>query len=134
MKRYMLDTNTAGSIIKGDTPAVDHHLLAVGMEQLFISAVTEGELHYGVSLLAESVRLKNAVAGFLLRVTILSWDSVAAKHYGQLRASLRAGQPMGILDTMIAAHALANGLILVTNDQGFDRIKHLRIEDWTIPD
>ncbi len=69
---------------------------------------------------------------FFLRVAILPWDSDAAQQYGQLRATLeRGGQPMGNLDVMIAAHALAVGTILVTNDRAFARIKKLKIEDWT---
>jgi tRNA(fMet)-specific endonuclease VapC len=65
-------------------------------------------------------------------VAILPWDSDAARKYGQLRAVLeRDGQPMGNLDVMIAAHALAVGAVLVTNDQAFARIKKLKVEDWT---
>jgi tRNA(fMet)-specific endonuclease VapC len=69
---------------------------------------------------------------FLLRVTILPWDSDAAQQYGALRAVLeREGQPMGSLDIMIGAHALAAGLILVTNDRAFGRIAGLKAQDWT---
>ena len=65
-------------------------------------------------------------------MTILAWDSPAAQHYGPLRAALeREGQPMGNFDMMIAAHALASGLILATSDRAFNRIKKLKIEDWT---
>jgi len=65
-------------------------------------------------------------------VTILPWDSDAARRYGLLRATLEGeGQPMGNLDVMIAAHALAVGAVLVTNDQAFARIKKLKVEDWT---
>ena len=97
-----------------------------------MSTVTEGELRYGMARRPEATRLKLIVEEFLLRLTILEWDSAAAQHYGHLRAALeRDGQCMGSLDMMIAAHALAYGLILVTNDQAFKRIKKLKIEDWT---
>ncbi len=67
-----------------------------------------------------------------MHVTILPWDSDAAQQYGQLRATLeRDGQPMGNLDTMIGAHALAAGAVLVTHDHAFRRIKKLKVEDWT---
>ena len=67
-------------------------------------------------------------------MTILPWDSEAAQHYGQIRAALeRQGQPMGDLDMMIGAHALAPGAILVTNDRAFTRLKALKVEDWTKP-
>jgi len=71
---------------------------------------------------------------FLLRVTILPWDSDAARQYGQLRAILeRRGMVMGSLDMMIGAHALASGLTLVTNDGAFERISGLKLQDWTRP-
>jgi tRNA(fMet)-specific endonuclease VapC len=78
--------------------------------------------------------LRTIVDEFLLRMTTLPWDSEAAQHYGQIRAALgRDGRPMGNLDMMIGAHALALGAVLVTNDQAFTRIKELTIEDWTKP-
>lgn len=129
--RYLLDTNTAGCIIKGNVPTVRQRLARIPMEQVAISAVTEGELRYGVARL-DSARLEAIVAEFLLRLTIHPWDSGAAQSYGLLRATLeKQGQPMGNLDLMIAAHALALGLVLVSNDQAFRRIKKLRVEDWT---
>jgi tRNA(fMet)-specific endonuclease VapC len=67
-----------------------------------------------------------------LWVAILPWDSSAARQYGALRAVLeREGLPMGNLDMMIASHALALGLILVTGDQAFRWVKKLKMEDWT---
>ena len=102
------------------------------MAQLAISAVTEGELRFGLARRPEATRLRQVVEEFLLRVAILPWDSDAAHHYGHLRASLeRDGQPMGNLDTLIAAHALATSSVLVTNDHAFSRIKKLKVEDWT---
>jgi tRNA(fMet)-specific endonuclease VapC len=63
---------------------------------------------------------------------VLDWDSSAAKEYGSLRAALeREGQTMGNLDMMIAAHALAAGVVLVTHDIAFARIRRLKTEDWT---
>jgi tRNA(fMet)-specific endonuclease VapC len=77
--------------------------------------------------------LEQLVEEFLLRITVLAWDSGAAKQYGPLRAEFeRLGQPIGYLDTLIGAHALAIGATLVTNDQAFSRIKKLRLEDWTV--
>ena len=80
----------------------------------------------------QATRLHSLIEDFFLRVAILPWDSEAAQHYGHLRASLeRDGRPMGNLDTMIAAHAIALGATLVTNDRAFARIKKLKVEDWT---
>jgi tRNA(fMet)-specific endonuclease VapC len=129
---YLLDTNIASCIIKGNSPAVDRRLVRVPMEQLAVSAVTEGELRFGAARLPHAARLRAMVEEFFLRVAILPWDSDAAQQYGQLRATLEhEGQPMGNLDVMIASHALAVGAVLVTNDQAFARIKKLKIEDWT---
>jgi tRNA(fMet)-specific endonuclease VapC len=76
--------------------------------------------------------LRTIVDEFLARMTILPWDSEAAQYYGQIRATLEhEGQPMGNLDMMIGAHALALGAVLVTNDQAFARIEQLKVEDWT---
>jgi tRNA(fMet)-specific endonuclease VapC len=129
---YLLDTNIASCIIKGNSPAVDHRLVKVPMEQLAISAVTEGELRFGAARLPQALRLHAMIEGFFLRVAVLPWDSDGARQYGHLRATLeREGQPMGNLDVMIAAHALAAGAVLVTSDPAFTRIKRLKIEDWT---
>ena len=63
---------------------------------------------------------------------MLSWDTEAAQQYGTLLAALeREGHPMGALDLMIGAHAMARKLILVTNGRAFQHIKPLKIEDWT---
>jgi tRNA(fMet)-specific endonuclease VapC len=132
--RYLLDTNIASYVIKGNIPAVRRRIVQVPMAQLAISAVTEGELRYGAARRPDAARLRSIVDEFLLRMTILPWDSEAAQRYGQIRAALeREGQPMGNLDTMIGAHALALGAVLVTNDQAFARIRELTIEDWTKP-
>jgi tRNA(fMet)-specific endonuclease VapC len=132
MARYLLDTNIASCIIKGNSPAVDRRLVKVAMAELAISTVTEGELRFGAARLPHATRLHNMIEDFFLRVAILPWDSDAARHFGQLRAALeREGQPMGNLDAMIAAHALALDAILVTNDRAFGRIKKLKVEDWT---
>jgi len=132
MTPYLLDTNIASCIIKGNSPAVDRRLVKVAMAQLAISAVTEGELRFGAARLPRAARLHSLIEEFLLRVAILPWDSDAARQYGQLRATLeREGQPIGNLDVMIAAHALAVSAVLVTNDHAFARIKKLKVEDWT---
>ncbi len=134
MRRYLLDTNTASYVIKGNIPAVRRRLAKVPLAQVAISAVTEGELRYGVARHPDATRLATIVEEFLLRVTVHPWDSDAAQQYGRLRANLeREGQPMGSLDLMIGAHALALGAALITKDQAFRRIKKLRVEDWTKP-
>ncbi|MGC2768516.1 MAG: type II toxin-antitoxin system VapC family toxin [Candidatus Acidiferrum sp.] len=130
--RYLLDTNTASYVIKGDIPRVRERLLKVPMAQLAVSAVTAAELYFGVARKPEAVRLKMAVDEFLLRVEALPWDSKAARYYADVRATLeRSGAPMGNLDMMIAGHALALQAVLVTNDRAFRRVGRLKLENWT---
>jgi tRNA(fMet)-specific endonuclease VapC len=132
MAHYLLDTNIASHIIKGTVPSVDRRLAKVPVASVVISTVTEAELRYGLARLAAATRLQALVEDFLLMVTILPWDSEAAKRYAVLRATLeRDGRPMANLDLMIAAHALALGAILVTNDRAFNRIEKLKVADWT---
>jgi len=130
--RYLLDTNTASYVIKGNIPRVRERLLKVPMAQLAISAVTEAELLFGAGRKPEATQLKMAVGEFLLRVEALAWDSTAARRYADVRAALeRSGAPIGNLDMMIAAHALAVEAILVTNDRAFRRLSRLKLENWT---
>jgi len=130
MSEYLLDTNIASYIIKGHT-AVRLRLVAVPIHEIAISSVTEGELRYGAARMPAAARLRAIVEEFLIRVAIHAWDSAAAQEYGRIRAALeRSGAALGNLDTMIAAHALARGSVLVTHDKAFARVKGLKIEDW----
>ena len=131
--RYMLDTNVASSIIRGANEALREKLRVTQMADLCISTVTEGELLCGLARKPEATSLQAAVQGFLLRVEALPWDSTAADACGRLRARLEAeGTPMGNLDTMIAAHALAAGCVVVTRDKAFSRVPGLQVEDWSV--
>jgi tRNA(fMet)-specific endonuclease VapC len=130
--RYLLDTNTASYIIKGNVPRVYERLLRVPMADVGISVLTEAELRFGAALKPESQRLNVAVEDFLLHVEVLPWDSEAAKHYASLRVLLeREGKPVGTMDLLIAAHAMAAGAILVTHDRVFGRVRGLKQVDWT---
>jgi tRNA(fMet)-specific endonuclease VapC len=132
-KRYMLDTNTASYVIKGKPMEVREHLLSVPMISVCISVITEAELLWGVVKRPDAKRLSIAVKEFLLRVEILPWDSLAAKAYAELRTACeKAGKLLGNMDMLIAAHAKAEGTVLVTNDKAFYHIEHvLHLEDWT---
>jgi tRNA(fMet)-specific endonuclease VapC len=131
--RYLLDTNIASHIIKGDIPRVRERLAGLPMESIVISAVTEAELRYGVAKRGHPVGLVQRVGEFLIRVEILPWTSEVAEAYGNLRAaSEAAGISLDPLDMMIAAHARAVDAILVTRDRAFARLPgNLPIEDWT---
>jgi tRNA(fMet)-specific endonuclease VapC len=130
--RYLLDTNTVSYIIKGNRPRVRERLLRVAMAEIGISVITEAELLFGLVRRPDTTQLKIVIDEFLLRAEILPWDSDAARQYASIRAMLEAGgQPMGNLDLMIAAQALASGIVLVTSDSVFRRVKGLKIEDWS---
>ena len=135
MQLYMLDTNTASYIIKGKPVVARENLLKVPMETVCISSITQAELLRGVARKPEAKRLPIAVKEFLIRVEIMPWDSDAAEAYARLRTSCESeGTPLGTMDMLIAAHSVAVGAILVTNDKAFYKIKHdLSLEDWTRP-
>ena len=128
---YLLDTNTVSYIIKRN-PRVHAKLSRVPMAQVVISVITEAELPFGLARKPEARQLRRAVEEFLLRVSILVWDSYCAQHYAELRAAEeRSGTPVANLDLMIAAQALAADAVLVTNDATLRRIKRVETEDWT---
>ncbi|MDI9334431.1 MAG: type II toxin-antitoxin system VapC family toxin [Cytophagales bacterium] len=130
--RYMLDTNTVSYFLRSD-PAVTKRLLAVPMSALCLSAITEGELLFGIAKRPEATHLARAVREFLRRVTALPWDNTVTERYGLLRASMALqGHTLGSLDMLIGAHAAAVGAILVTSDQAFQMMDGLVTEDWRI--
>jgi tRNA(fMet)-specific endonuclease VapC len=130
-RRFMLDTNAVSRIIRDPSPEREARLQAVPPADLCISAITEGELRFGLARRPAARRLAEVVEAFLARVDILPWDSVAAARYGELRAGLETqGTPLADLDTLIAAHALAAEAVLVTADKAFGRVPDLTVEDW----
>ena len=131
MIRYMLDTNTVSHLLKGH-PAVTRRLITVPMASLCISAITEGELLFGLAKRPAAKQLHVAVRELLKRIDVLPWDSVAAEHYGIVRANMASqGKVLSPLDLLIATHALSIEAVLVTNDQSISLMPNLHIEDWT---
>jgi tRNA(fMet)-specific endonuclease VapC len=130
--RYLLDTNTASYLAKDTVPSVRRQFQRVRAASVGISVVSEAELLFRLARKPEAKHIAIAVREFLSRITILAWDSKAAYHYAQLRAMLeREGKSLGGMDMMIAAHAVAEDAVLVSNDSAFSRIGHLKTEDWT---
>jgi tRNA(fMet)-specific endonuclease VapC len=129
--RFMLDTNICIYAIKQRPPEVLAALRAQEVAGLGLSSVTVAELAFGVAK-SGSARNQKALEQFLEPLEIADFDRSAALVYGRLRAALEAaGTPIGPLDTQIAAHALALGVILVSNNQReFARVPGLRLEDW----
>ena len=131
MSLTMLDTNMVSHLVR-QHPDVTRHLVAAPITSLCISAITEGELHFGLAKRPDATRLRSAVREFLRRVDVLPWDSRAAERYGVVRAVMEnKGRILAPLDLQIAAHALSLGAVLVTNDRSFNLVAGLRIEDWT---
>jgi tRNA(fMet)-specific endonuclease VapC len=127
---YLLDTNTVSYLIKRH-PQVTQHLLAVPMHSVCISAITAGELAFGLAKRPEAVALKAAVNEFLRRVEVLPWDAAIAQTYGALRAQMQSkGKPLAALDMQIAAHAVHVNATLITSDHAFLHIDQLLVEDW----
>lgn len=132
MTRYLLDTNTVSHLIKGQ-PRVGARVVATPMASLCISAITEGELLFGLAKRPDAKRLHLVVREFLQRVDVLAWNSAVAQHYGTVRADLeQRGKSLSPLDLLIAAHALQANATLVTNDRAFRQVPQLCVEDWTV--
>lgn len=129
---FMLDTNIASFIARGPNDALRARLDKVAPALVCVSSITEGELLYGLARKPAAHALRRTVGSLLRHVTVLAWDRDAAAAYGELRAKLEArGTPLGNLDTLIAAHAMAAGCVLVSNAKAFTRVPRLRVEDWS---
>lgn len=130
MKQYLLDTNTVSHALRGH-PKVLARMTTVAMAGMCISAITEGELLFGLARRPDAARLHALVDEFLRRVDVLPWDRAAAGCYGNLRAALGSrGKALAPLDLLIAAQAQAIGAVLVSNDQVFAHCEGLVWEDW----
>jgi tRNA(fMet)-specific endonuclease VapC len=130
---YMLDTNIVSYFVRGNFPEVRKQIASISLDSLAVSAVTEGELRFWVVSCPGSVRIQVGVEDFLVRVASLPWDSGAAQTYASVRGLLkRKGVVLSAADLMIAAHAIALDLTLVTHDQAFSFVDGLKTEDWTI--
>ena len=130
---HLLDTDISSYIIKGRSPAIETKLGAIPPDRVCVSADTRAELMNGLKRLPPTHRLHVAVRQFLKIMRVLAWDAEAADYYADIRHQLTTtGQPIGDMDMMIAAHALAIGAVLVTNNtRHFARIAApLALVDW----
>jgi len=122
---HMLDTDISSYIIKGGYGKVERHLRATLPSDICISAMTRAELLYGVKGLPPRHPLHQAVHRFLRVTKMLPWDAEAANFHAEIKYQLKsAGTPIGDMDMLIAAHAIAADAVLVTNNtRHFKRIK-----------
>lgn len=130
--RFLLDTNTFIYIRKAQPESVlkTFHTLHPG--ETAISVITHGELIYGVSKSPQRAAAMESLARIVQLIPVLPLPETAAHIYGKIRAELEtSGQTIGNNDMWIAAHALAAGLILVTNNEKeFRRVRGLKIQNW----
>jgi tRNA(fMet)-specific endonuclease VapC len=131
MLKYLLDTDTVIYVIK-NRPKKAREAFKRHDGRMCISVITWGELVCGAEHSAQPERNLAVIEAFAARLEVAPFDAQAAVHFGQVRAELaRDGKPIGPYDTMIAGHARALGLTLVTNNtREFRRVKGLRVENW----
>lgn len=133
MIEYLLDTNICIYLIKKKSAVLLTRLQKAAPATVGLSSIVLSELEYGVEKSQKVAQNRMALAQFVAPLEIVEYDSRAAQCYGRLRSVLeREGQPIGPLDQLIAAHALALDCTLVTNNKReFVRVEGLRVEDWT---
>lgn len=129
--KYMLDTDICIYLINARPPRVLSRFRRHAVGDIGVSSVTVAELAYGVAK-SGSERNRAALEGFLLPLEIADFDQQAAWTFGHIRSALeRVGKPIGPYDMQIAAHALALGCALVTNNiREFQRVPDLKVENW----
>lgn len=131
MLKYLLDTNIAIYVIKR-RPVEVLGKFNENTTRMAISVITLAELLHGAEKSSQPTSNLEIVEDFCSRLEVLPYTAKAAQHYGSIRAALeRAGQPIGVNDLHIAAHARSEGLVVVTNNVGeFSRVPALLVENW----
>ncbi len=135
MTLYLLDTNIISYFIKGTYPALTQRMAqAMQAQTIATSAICRAEVRYGQGLMATDDKRRLPIDLLLHELPALPWPVAAADRYGDIKAQFkRQGLPISDMDTLIAAHALAENLILVThNTRHFERVSGLRVEDWVV--
>ena len=131
MSGYLLDTNILSDLIHHPDGLVARRVEQVGQKEILTSIIVAAELRYGYAKKG-SAKLLERVQGLLETIPVLPLDMPTDAQYGLIRAELEAaGQPIGMNDLLIASHALALGLTLVTdNTSEFSRVRGLKVENW----
>ena len=129
--RYLLDTNILLALARQPQGRVYTALRARLPQTACTSIVVAAEIHFGLQR-GVSARLRQQMLSLLAAFDVLPLDAPVQLHYGEIRAHLeKTGQPIGANDLLIAAHARALGLVMVTNNlREFTRVPGLVVEDW----
>lgn len=130
--RYLLDTNICIYIAKGQPTGVRERFAQHAVQDLAMSTITVGELRFGAEKSQARERAMTTIDQLLQLIQPSALPLGAAEHYGHIRSVLQKhGQPIGNNDLWLAAHALAEGWTLVTNNtREFDRVPGLHVENW----
>lgn len=131
MLTYLLDTNIVIYVLKR-RPIKVLEIFNRNASRMAISSITLSELMYGAEKSIHFDKNLEAIEEFVSHLEVLSYDSKASQHYGKIKAKLeKKGQIIGENDLHIAAHAISQGLILVTNNlKEFKRVPQLGLENW----
>ena len=131
MLRYLLDTNIVIYVLK-QRPIEVLATFNVNASRMAISSITLAELFHGAEKSSRVSENMATIEDFCSRLEVVPYGPKAAQHYGAIRAALeKLGQPIGVNDLHIAAHARSEGLVLVTNNIGeFERVPALEVENW----
>ena len=132
-QRYLLDTNVISHIMQGRDAKLLAKLSKLPIGQTAISSVTLAEIEYGIQRRGSPTQLRNALTQVMLHMDVLPWDAAAATCYGELCSSLETqGINLSDFDMMIAAHAVALKITLVSRDKAFAHIpkQRLKLEVW----
>lgn len=129
--KYMLDTNICIYLMKHHSPEVAERFAQCFVGDVVISAITLAELEHGVTCSGESAaRNRAALDAFLEEVPVAPFEMAAARAYGPARYATR-DRKRDALDKLIAAHAIALDVVLVTNNEAdFTAYPGLRVENW----
>ena len=131
MLKYLLDTNIIIYVLKR-RPAEVLKIFNTNASRMAISSITLSELIYGAEKSPNVSKNLEVIEEFISHLDVLPYDAKASQHYGQIKAVLeRKGEIIGENDIHIAAHAISQGLTLVTNNlREFKRVANLALENW----